>query len=653
METTRVRYEKEKTMTLRKQITLINIIFITLLLSLVMTINYFESKKFVEDELYASTINNLSTISQKLSETQGDRAEIESIIDSVFDSGDYKSIRFSSDDDNWTYAQEYKNNLDNIPNWFVNIAHIEPQLLSKELSSGWNIFGKIQLEADLKRSYTTLYEIFKYLIYLLIIFSILTIITIHFILKTVLKPLINIEKQAIAIMHNEFTIQKDIPKTIEFRDVVLAMNSMVKKVKFVFENTSKELAEIKRQEYIDSVSKLRTRTYLLNKLPEYLKLDAERVEGINVLISLNGAAEANMVLGREEMDRLYLKFATLFRSATKEFDHAIIARINGTEFDIFIPNCSIDEIPDKIEWIKDESISIIKGYDLDLDIIYLSFGICEYEHTQNITELLSIADNTLQKAKISPLHVYYQKLNKKIESKGKEQWRILINHSIEKRAFSFTSYDVMDTKTNKLVQSTLSIAMHEGDKSYSYDEFMPIAIELGLSSKIYDLALSLLAMDKSIKFSSHNNTLRIPSDYLNLKSSYETLKRICIEYSSQEKHTLTLEITDKYIRKNIIFLEIYNEMFKKHNIPMGIFEFIAEGENYEYIQDIHPDYIKIDANILLSQTFQELRPLKVLAETLGISIIATGVKDETIAKSLKDIDIYIMESNYIKSDTHF
>jgi len=634
-------------MTLLKQIIIVTLLVMALLLSSVMIIIYIESKQYIEKELYKNTVNSLSVVSNKLSESEGEKAYIQSVINSEFDSGYYKSLAFQSYDGNWTYTQEYNDSCKDIPSWFLNFTNITPQVLSKEVSSGWNIFGKIYLEADSSALYITLYKTFIDLIYLFIIFSILSMLAIHIILKIILKPLANIEEQALAIIYDQFIIQKNIPKTLEFRDVVLAMNSMVKKIKFILDNLSKELEELKKEDYIDAGTKLKSRKYLLSKLPEYLKLDAQKTGGVNIIIKLDRVIDANKKLGRAEVDKLYMDIITLFKEATKEFEDIIIARINETEFDIFIPSCSIDQVTDNIQWIKKESIKIIKGYDLDQYQVYLSFGICEYNHNQNISELLAGADNALQKAKNNSSHIYYQKLDSKTETKGKEKWRKIINKSIEEKAFSFNTFDAIDTKTNKYVHSVLNIVMNTEEKTYSYEEFMPIAIELGLSPKIYSQALSMLVGSSEIKFSPLVNTLRLPDDYLDSKSSYETLKQLCIEFSSQEKHTLTVEISDKFIRENPLFIEIYNEIFKKYNIHIGIFEFIAESDHYDYLQDIHPDYIKIDAYFLLSETFQELTTLRIFAKTLDISLIATGVTEEITVKNLQEIGISIMQGSYI------
>jgi len=634
-------------MTLFKQMAITISLIITLLLSSVMVINYKESQKYIEDELYKNTVNSLSVLSNKLSQNGGEKAYIQSIIDSEFDSGYYKSIMYSSNDGNWTYGQEYGDLFKGVPNWFMYFVNATPQVLSRDVSSGWNILGKIYMQADPSTLYMALYKIFTDLVYLFIISIILSIIIFSIAIKIILKPLIEMQKQADAIAHNEFIIQKSIPKTVEFRDVVLAMNSMVKKVKFMFDNANRQLAEQKKQDYTDSVTKLKSREYLIDKLPHYLKPDAEKSGGINIIISFSGIIEANKKLGRREVDKLYMDISNIFRDATKEFDDTIIARMNGTEFDIFIPHCSIDNVLDKIQWIQIRSIETIKGYGLDKNDTYLSFGIYEYQHTQTIGELFSMADNTLQKAKSYPSHIYYQEFDNSQEIKGKDKWRELLNKSIEEASFSFITNDVIDTKTNEQLDSVLNIVMNTQDKQYIHEEFMPIAIELGLSAKIYSQAISILSKNKEINFSALINTLRLPSDYLTSKSAYGEIKQLCMKFSSEEKQTLVLEISDKFIVKNPVLVKIYKELLDKHNIAIGIFEFIGESENYMYLQEINPDYIKTDASFLLSQTPQELLALETLTKTLDISLIATGVTDEKTAKKLRSIDIYKMQGSYM------
>ncbi|MEA1916113.1 MAG: LapD/MoxY N-terminal periplasmic domain-containing protein, partial [Campylobacterota bacterium] len=85
-------------MTLFKQMAIMVSLLIIIMLAAVMTINYQSSKKDMIQSLYETTTNNISSLSNKLSEAGEDAAMLSSTIDSEFDSGYYKMIDFKSND---------------------------------------------------------------------------------------------------------------------------------------------------------------------------------------------------------------------------------------------------------------------------------------------------------------------------------------------------------------------------------------------------------------------------------------------------------------------------------------------------------------------------------------------------------------------------
>lgn len=629
-------------MRLHKQITLVILSITTLLLLAVLTINYKTSKNYMLDQLYKSTQNSLLAISNKLSKSEGERVYIESVIDSEFDSGYYYTIQFVANDNNWSYEQFYKNPYADIPQWFVEFADVEQRIFSKDIFVEWSMIGKLSLKLELSTLYKTLYKTFIELIILFLVFILLSFIIATVTLKMLLQPLLDVQKQADAITRNEYIIQTNIPKTLELKNLVLSINTMVQKIQYMFESINNELREQKSDIYTDSVTQLKSREYLLDKLPEYLKCDAERVDGTNMIISIHGMTETNKQLGRRETDQLYIDIADIFRDETNEFEETIIARMNGTEFDIFMPDCSIDMAKKKVSTMQERVKDIIEKYAIESEVSYLSFGVCEYNHAQTIDELLAVTDQALQKAKNNYSHTDYQKCTNKYAIKGKDQWREVFKQALQNHSFSLVMNDVRNIYSEEIVHSTLNIVMNTNERRYSYEEFMPLAIELGLSSNIYTQIIQTNLINKRTRLQS-KNTLRLPYDYLSAESSYEIIQELCSHFDSNKQRMLTLEISDKFIRHNPILLKTYKELLYSHNISVGIFEFIGEGEDYEYLRKLNPDYIKMSASFLLSRTQQELHSLQTLMKTLNIMPIATEVKDDTMIQNLKRIGVYTMQ----------
>ena len=138
-------------------------------------------------------------------------------------------------------------------------------------------------------------------------------------------------------------------------------------------------------------------------------------------------------------------------------------------------------------------------------------------------------------------------------------------------------------------------------------------------------------------------SLRLPYDYLELQESYEEMKKLFSLYASKLPFQLIIEMPDKLVRQNSEQVRLYKALFERYNIEMGLFEFIGESIDYQYLQDLRPIYIKGESSYFLSQSDQALSALRLITDTVGISLIAAGVMDMETLKKLQEKDIYIIQ----------
>ena len=100
---------------------------------------------------------------------------------------------------------------------------------------------------------------------------------------------------------------------------------------------------------------------------------------------------------------------------------------------------------------------------------------------------------------------------------------------------------------------------------------------------------------------------------------------------------------DKLISQNSELVKQYKNLLQEHNFGLAIFEFIGESTDYQYLQDLRPDYIKAPSSYFLGQNDQSLSALRLITDSLDISLIATGVMDMKTLKDLEDKNITIIQ----------
>ena len=627
-------------MSLFKQMALAISLIIVVILGTVMVINYQSSKKDMVQSLYETTVNNISSITSRLSEAGSSPALITSIIDAEFDSGYYKKIQFTSNDGSFEYKQEDLNPVQGVPQWFVDFSEIKLQTVVSDVSSGWSVIGVVSVDGDTGIVYKALYKMFVKLSYVFIVSVVISLILFSIMLGVILKPLKLVQKQAEAVIRNEFIIQEEIPYTKEFKDVVLGMNNMVSKVKAMFEKGNDELKRQKELEYVDPTTRLRNRKYLIDKLPEYLKIDARSKGGVSMMVSLSGVIEANEAIGHQAVDKLFNDIANIFRHETAYYEEAIISRMNGTEFSIFIPDCSAKNAITIAASILKKSEQNIKEQKLDPTQTFLSIGLYEYSYQESVGKVLSQSDSALAQAKFNETNVYLAEVSNVTEVMGKDAWRTIINDAIKNDKLKFVSWSAVDAKMKKVAHWALSLALKASeDKTYYYGQFMAPANQAGLSDDIYRSVLNSLFKHPDENLRDSVCSLRLPYEFLTLSDTYVEIKALLSEYALKLPFKLIIEMPDKLVSKNTQLVKDYKQLFERYKIEMGIFEFIGESRDYRYLQELRPVYIKGESDYFLTQSDQGISALKLITDSVGITLIASGVMDADTLKKLQDREI--------------
>jgi diguanylate cyclase (GGDEF)-like protein len=613
---------------------------ITILIT-VMSINYQTAKDNMIENLYQTTVNNMSSITNKIASTGSEPALIRSIIDSEFDSGYYKLIKFITNDSSFTYKQKDIDPVAGVPKWFVNFANIDIKPVTEDVTSGWSIIGQVTVEADAGVIYKALYQTFVKLLYLFAIFAIVSLILLNILLHYILKPLTRIQHQAEAITKNKFVIEKKKPYIKEFRKVSNAMNVMVKKVEEIF-NKANEAALYNRELlYNDPVTKLFNRRYLMLKLPELVQLETKNDGGSIIFLALDGAEILNQHLGRQEADEFFHALAEILSEECEDIEEKVIARVNGTEFILMLPNCESYMSHAISRDIFDRFLELLETKEIDTQEMNMNIGIYRYRPDVAVGDLLTRADDALTKAKADErknVYVYEDKNSKK--ALPKEQWRDILEESIEKNHFSLKFWPTIDVTSNEMIHKVMTFTIADTkDKKFCYGDFIAPAITLGLVGKMYVVVLKDLLTTKHTELTGSICSIRLSNEFLKDSNAFDELSSLFQTYAKKLNFKLCLEVSNTFAINNVATVKGFADLFKKYNFGFSINSFTLESGGFAYLKELNPEFIKADVSFLLDQTKESMNNLEVVTKSLGIEIIATYVKNKEELDALKEIGI--------------
>ena len=86
---------------------------------------------------------------------------------------------------------------------------------------------------------------------------------------------------------------------------------------------------------------------------------------------------------------------------------------------------------------------------------------------------------------------------------------------------------------------------------------------------------------------------------------------------------------------------LFIKLFKEYGFDFGINSFIADSEDYQYLIDLKPIFVKADKQYLLD-TNQNINILKIILNSLDIKLIASGVNDLNELNSLYEKQITLI-----------
>ena len=631
-------------MTLFKQVALTVSLINIIMLGSVMYINYDSAKQDMLQTLYETTVNNISTLSSELSEGGEDNAYIKTIIDAEFDSGYFKSIEYELNNGTFQYIQIDNNPVEGVPLWFIDFTNIKLEKIKKDVSSGWNILGKVQVLGDTNIVYQALYKMFIKLLYLFVISLTVSLMVFSILLHYVLKPLKGIQSQAEAILQNKFIIVKKEPYTTEFKDVVKGMNLMVKKVEDIFEKANESAKRNQELLYSDPVTKLFNRRYLMIKLPELIQHENRENGGISLFISLNSIEIINKIIGQREAQEFLQGFSRILNNSLKEYEERLIARVNDMDFIVVLPSCKSQDIDFIVTQINEEFTQLRNKNNIDKDSLFLNLGLYKYKSTTKVEELLTKTDTALLNAVAQEQSNSYFYEDSTDIAFGKNQWHSIISDAIANNKFELKFWTTMDSSSKKLIHKVMTFSINaDNNEEYSFGDFIAPAINFGLVSEIYNVVLKDIFSNTHKELENSVCSIRLSNEFMKDVNSLGKLSELFDKKSKNLNFKLYFEVSNSFAINNRLLVKSFVTLFEKYNFSFGINSFTAESSDYTYLKELNPSFLKADTIFLLDQSKESMSALQVITDSLGIDIIATFVNSQEKIKLLGDNKITIIQ----------
>lgn len=647
-------------MTLFKQISILVTLAFLGLFVLVGIGNIQQSGKFLRGQLQTTAQDTATVLGISISTTGSseDKAALDALFSAVFDSGYYSQIRLVTMDGVVVQEKQRKLEMQSVPDWFIKAVPLSSATGSAEVMSGWVPFGKIELTLHPGFAYANLYSSLKTS---LIWFSLLFLVALSllwFLLHILLKPLREVNKQANAIHENKFIQQTSLPKTLELRRVVEAMNRLIVKVQNVFEDQEKTLSSYQSLLYVDRLSGLGNRNYMVSKLEEALH-EGSSFSGSMAIIKIQSLDHLREQKGYEHADAAVKYLAELMTKQNAEttlVEHH--ARMSDDEFSMLLP-VEIKQSEHIINRIFERFILKL-GPTTDEVAVSLIAGLTEVHSGREMGEILAELDLALTHSSMEGPYSSHKNVPTHLAlPQGKMQWRNWLQQTIDENKFYLVVQAVVDMQQKIIQHEVLIRANDVNDNVIPAGIFMPMVLALGRGTDI-DKQVFKLLMGGADKVSDDvPMALNLSATFFSQADALVEFKQL-LDYfkqgpskqgsSKQGSSKLCVETTHAAFLQSPDMCLLVSEMVKQAGQRFGFDQFDLNG-SMKILRDVRPDYIKVSAKVLdeisgeaVSAAYQALRTL---TRTLDIQLIAVGVDDQALYERLQLLNIDAAQGNLL------
>ena len=220
-----------------------------------------------------------------------DHTQLLRLIDALYDRGFFSEISLELVDGTELHKRsEDLLKASNSPAWFQRLLPIELLSAEADVMNNWQRLGNVKVISYSGIAYQNLWTVFLGEIKWYGLVLLFSLVFVQWLLHWLLKPLQEVERQALAISNRQLIVQRHIPRARELKHMVLAMNQMVQKLRSVFTEQVNITEQLKAESFHDTLTGVLNRRGFDQRFEAVLQSQEEH-SGVLLLLQLQGLTE--------------------------------------------------------------------------------------------------------------------------------------------------------------------------------------------------------------------------------------------------------------------------------------------------------------------------------------------------------------------------
>lgn len=628
-------------MSLVKQLWLVIIVILTLAFAGALVLSAAVSKHYFERQLQAKNDDNATTLALSITQLEKDPVMIDLLIAAQFDTGNYEYIGLTDPTGNIISKRVNQSKTSKAPEWFINTIPLQLNPGIAEIQDGWVQYGTLNVMSDANVAYDNFWDYSLLTALWTLLLAAISCVVGSLSLKKILRPLNDVVNQAQAIGENRF-VTTNVPKTKEFRAVVIAMNALSNRVKKTVNQETARLEQLRLENNFDHVTLLMNHDHFLNNINATISRSEYFHEGVLIISRLCNLATIDEQLGYKETNNMLKRIGESLQNIATQHPGTYAGRLNGTDFAIF-SNTYIDsyqfgnQIKKSLEMIGNTGKTNVHA-----NFITAASRVVSSDSGEKIISMMSKLMDEINPEQNNVLHLINPNDLEQFESNHEKEWLNLLSSALDNKRIKLESYPTLN-QDGRIIhfESPVRLQLNPDGKWFCAGEFITWATQFNLMARLDELVFET-AVD-AINNGAEPIGLNVSSSAMCSESYIEKILRT-IGNLPHVAEKLYFEIPEQDAFEHLAQFHQFCAKVRAIGCKIGIEHVGSRISRLGELHDVGLHYIKIDASVIRGIDTNEanktlLRGLCMIAHSIGVMAIAEGVHTASEIEALKVIGI--------------
>lgn len=596
-------------------------------------VNVDAARDTLQTQLRLKNSDNATALALVLTQQKGDRELMGLVMSSLFDTGFYRSIRYTTTDGRTGFAREAPAKPLDAPDWFVALLPIESTPGVAQVSDGWRALGAVSVQSHTAYAHDELWHGSQRSALTLAVVGLLAGLLGSLVVNRMRRPLEQTVAQAQSLERGEYVTVAE-PPVPELRRLVRAMNSMVARLKAVFEGQAAQVETLRRQANCDPLTGLSNRTHFMGQLGALLQREDGAVEGGLVLLRLIDLGGINRALGHAATDRMIGTVAQALQAYTGRVGGCFVGRLNGADFALCLPVGGVAR--ETAEAVTEALRAVLPAFGKEAAVCA---GAVEIQRGAPVAQLMGAADLALARAEAAgPFVVEVAgEPGGALAGLGEGGWRRRLHAALVDGRVMLALYPVLD-QTGRLMhmECPLRLQIDPQGPHEPAARWLPLAVRGRLTAALDERALAL-ALEGAAADGQARAVNIAPASLAD--SGFAGRMRVQLLAAPRIARLIWLEVPEIAASEHFDLVAELGRQLRPTGARLGLEHAGERLGRLDRLYELGLDYVKLDGGVthgLADDTSRAgfVHGLAVMLHSLSLHVIAEGVSSEADATAL-------------------